>query len=392
MKPKRSIQIYYTFLQVFYWLAVGFSFSYASVYLHSRGVSNTQIGLVLASAYVLSAMLQPVIAAVIDRWEIPLAKGVVVIYGLATVLAVMLYAMPMPNILVLVVLVLVFSMINALQPSIISLSRVLEIINRPVNFGVARGIGSLVYAVVMTITGQVLQKVSPLFLPLTYAAVMAASFVLLIVFRPIMSGRLQIRTASIGGFPSVREYPLFWIFLGSVLCLSIGEGFYNAFMLQMMQRVGGDNGSVGITMGVCAAIEFPAMLLYSRLSRKFGVNRLLLVAGWSWMLKALLIYLAGSPMGIYAAYLLQCACYAMYIPGSIEFVSNTLPENSFLKGQSLTVSAYTVGGVVTSFFGGMLLDSIGIQITLGLVAGIMALGAVLMSVATMQKKKSKNPA
>ena len=57
MKPKRSIQIYYTFLQVFYWLAVGFSFSYASVYLHSRGVSNTQIGLVLASAYVLSAML-----------------------------------------------------------------------------------------------------------------------------------------------------------------------------------------------------------------------------------------------------------------------------------------------------------------------------------------------
>ena len=386
MKPKKTIQLYYTLLQVFYWLAVGFSFSYASVYLHSRGVSNTQIGLVLASAYVLSAFLQPVIAAVIDRWEIPLAKGVVVLYGLATVLAVMLYGLPMPEILVLIVLVLVFSVINALQPSIISLSRVLEKINLPINFGVARGTGSLVYAIVMTITGQVLEKVSPLFLPLTYAAVMAVSFILLIAFRPIMSGRLQVRAAAAGGFPSVREYPLFWIFLGSVLCLSIGEGFYNAFMLQMMQRVGGDNGSVGITMGVCAAIEFPAMLLYSRLSKRFGVNRLLLIAGWSWMAKAILIFLAGSPLGIYAAYLLQCACYAMYIPGSIEFVGKILPDQAFLKGQSLTVSAYTLGGVVTSFFGGMLLDSIGIHITLGLVVGVMAIGAILMTVVTVKKR------
>lgn len=95
MKVKRSIQLYYTALQVLYWISVGLTFSYASVYLQSRGVANSQIGLVLAAAYVLAALLQPLIASVIDQWELPLARGAACLYGVAALLALGLYVLPL---------------------------------------------------------------------------------------------------------------------------------------------------------------------------------------------------------------------------------------------------------------------------------------------------------
>lgn len=386
MKPQKLIQFYYTILQILYWICVGLTFSYASVYLQSRGVPNGQIGLVLACAYVLSAVFQPLIAAIIDHWEIPLAKGVIAIYGMATLLAVMLYVLPLPNVLVLFILSVTFSLVSALQPSVNSLAKVLEKLQMPINFGAARGTASLIYAIVMAIMGQVLQRVSPLFLPLSYAALMMVSMVLLLVYKPLLGGRLQIRAAGAGGFPPVKEYPLFWIFLLSVVCLSMGEGFHSAFLLQIMQNVGGDSGTTGLAMGVCASVEFFAMLLFSRASRKFGVNRLMTLAAWAWIVKAFLMYAATSPLAIYGAYLLQFVTYAIYIPGSIEFVTKLLPEKSFLKGQSLTVSAYTLGCVFASVFGGLMLDSIGVHSTLGILVLIMSAGAVLMTVATMSKQ------
>ena len=388
MKPKKSMQAYFSVLQILYWVSVGLTFSYASVYLQNRGVPNGQIGLVLASAYVLSAILQPVIAAIIDHWEIPLAKGVVVIYAMATFLAIMLYVLPLPNVLVMVVMAVTFYLVSALQPSVNSLAQVLEKLHLPVNFGAARGTGSLVYAICMAIMGRVLQRVSPLFLPLSYATLMIVSIVLLLAFKPILGGRLQLRSSAAGGFPTFREFPMFWVFLLSVVCISMGEGFHSAFLLQIMQNIGGDSATTGMAMGICASIEFFAMLLYSRASKKFGVNRLLTLAAWVWIVKAFLMFAAKSPAAIYGAYVLQFLTYAIYIPGSIEFVSKLLPEKSFLKGQSLTVSAYTMGCVLASVFGGLMLDAIGVKPTLAILVGIMAAGAVFMTLATHWKKKA----
>jgi len=387
MKQKHSVQVYYTILQVLYWVAIGMTFSFASLYLQNRGVPNGQIGLVLAAAYVLAALLQPVIAAIIDRWEIPLAKGVIAIYSIATIFALALYVLPLSGLVLMVLLSVTFSLVSALQPSVNSLARVLENMGLPVNFGAARGTASLVYAICMAVTGRVLQRISPLFLPISYAVLMTFSIVLLLLYRPILDGKLQIRSANDGGFPTVREYPLFWIFLLGVVCLAMGEGFHTAFLLQIMQNIGGDSATTGLAMGVCASVEFVAMLCYSRASRKVGVNRLMIVCAWAWIVKAFLMFAANSPQAIYAAYILQFLTYAVYIPGSIEFVSTLLPERSFLKGQSLTVSAYTVGCVLASFFGGMMLDLIGVKSTLAILVGIMSAGAVFVTIAAVTRKK-----
>lgn len=388
MKQSKFVQIYYTMLHVFYWLAYGFAFMYASLYLQSRGVGNTQIGLVLAFSFACATALQPMIAVWIDRFRISVAKAVVGIYAVSVLLSIALYFVPMSELAVMIVMVAAFSLLYSLQPSIISLSQVLDNLHTPVNFGVARGVGSLAYAIVMSITGQVLQHISPLLLPLGYGSMMVLSIALLLFYRPVLGGKLQAKEKVSKGFPAVRTYPFFWMFLTSAALLAVGEGFFNSFLLQIMQNVGGNSGSVGIAMGVCSGVEFAAMLLFSRVSKRFGVNRLMVVCGFGWVLKAVLMVTAASPAALYAAFCFQFLNYALYTPGSIEFVSRILPEQYYLKGQSLTVSAYTLGNVITTFFGGMLIDTVGVRQSLTIVVVVMLLGSILMAVSAGDSKRN----
>jgi len=128
------------------------------------------------------------------------------------------------------------------------------------------------------------------------------------------------------------------------------------------------------------------MLLYSRFGKRFGENRLLIFSGWAWFAKNGLILLAHSPEAIYAAQLLQFVSYAFFIPGVVRYIAKLLPEETFLKGQSLYGSAYTAGSVIATFIGGRLLDAIGVRGTLTFAQIFSLLGAILL---TISVKKSK---
>lgn len=57
----------YTLINVTYFVAFCTIHALAAVYLLDRGFSNTEVGILLAVANILSAILQPVIAGIIDK-------------------------------------------------------------------------------------------------------------------------------------------------------------------------------------------------------------------------------------------------------------------------------------------------------------------------------------
>ncbi|MBR5966972.1 MAG: MFS transporter, partial [Lachnospiraceae bacterium] len=69
MMRKTSVNgtVRYTLLNVAYFAAFCTVHAYAAVYLISKGFSNTEVGVLLAAANIVSAILQPVIAGIIDR-------------------------------------------------------------------------------------------------------------------------------------------------------------------------------------------------------------------------------------------------------------------------------------------------------------------------------------
>lgn len=377
---KKNAQILYTAIQSLFWLTYGLMFAFAAVYLQGRDFSNSGIGIVLGCSYGLSTILQPAVASLFARKDIQVEQGMCRIYLLIIALAILLLALPLPKIGVAPVVVLIFSLESALQPSVDTLARRWSNMGYPVNYGASRGFGSLLYAGMTAGMGMLLQKISAQIIPLFYLGTMAASVLILKTIRiPQISTEKNEKTTF---YPrKIRcDNSRFMLVLIGISCLSLGHVLVDNFMLQIMQNIGGNSGNLGIAISIASLVEFPAMLMYSSLSKRFGADRLLVFSAWAWLLKNLMILLAPSPGMIYLAEIMQFASYGIYIPASIEYIAQIFPAETNLKGQSFAGSAYTVGSVIATFMGGILLDALGIGNTLKIMVGITLLGAILFSI------------
>ena len=66
MDKKKLTGAAYALLQGFYWMGLGTAIGYCAVYLQGRGYSNLQLGLVMALGYILSLLLSPALASLVD--------------------------------------------------------------------------------------------------------------------------------------------------------------------------------------------------------------------------------------------------------------------------------------------------------------------------------------
>jgi len=381
---KKNANLYFSLILGLFWMILGLMLGMVSVYLQAQGFSNSKIGLTLGCVYTLSTFLQPALAVLYDRTGKPLRQCIAVTYAVVALLTASVLFLPVSGIALTVNLIALFALQSALQSCVNSLVQTFEQAGFDVNFGAARGVGSLVYGIVIAIAGAALEKYSALHLPAVYLGLTLAMILLLTL--PKMDDRAPHRRSAqkSAGKHSGLTNPGFILLLIASGCFSLNAVVNGSFMLQIMQELGGNSAEYGLATSIAAIVEFPAMLLYSRFSKRFGENKLLMLSGWAWFVKNGLIVLARSPEAIYAAQVLQFASYAFFIPGVVRYIAKLLPEESFLKGQSLYGSAYTAGSVAATFLGGTLLDAVGVRSTLSIAQLFSLLGAVLLTASVIK--------
>lgn len=378
---RRNAQLIFTAVQALFWLTYGLMFAFASVYLLDRGFSNSAIGLILGCAYLLSVVLQPVLPRLTERLGWTAEQAVRRAYLLDALLSAALLAAPWPNKTTAVLLTVIFALASAVQPFIDTLAHRWTSRGLAVDFGVSRGISSLLYAGMTAGMGLLLERVAPGTLPAFYMGTMLISALLLALLRlpdGTDGGRIPKKRKKAGA-PLRR--PGFPVLLGGIVCLAFGHVLTDRFLLQIFQEIGGGSQSLGIAMGIAALVEFPVMLLYTRLRRRVGDRGLLVISGWAWLAKHILILLARTPGAVYGAMLLQICSYGLYIPASVQFIAVLFPGPDQLGAQALAGSAYTGGGVLATFLGGILLDAAGVRPTLAVIAAVTLAGALLFTLA-----------
>lgn len=132
----------YAFIQGLYWMNFAAIMGYSGFYLLGSGFSNTEIGIIIAIAGILSAVLQPVLASYADRPESPsLKKFLQLLLVLQLILGISLLFCK-SILLTGVVYGCGVTLLQLLTPFINSLG--MESINQGhnLNFGIARGMGS----------------------------------------------------------------------------------------------------------------------------------------------------------------------------------------------------------------------------------------------------------
>ena len=387
MKAKR-IRYMYTLIQCLYWMTAGLMFNFASAYLLDRGFSNSQIGVVLGAAYALSAVAQPLVAALFNRSGVRLSTGMACFYAVAAVLAVLVLALPLQGGALAVLIVCIFMLQATMQPSLNSLHRGYALRGVEVNFGFARGMGSAAYSVMCALVGRLLYRFSPCMLPALYLTTMLLMIACLLAFRApsftdgVSLGERRRRE------PLLRRYPRFALLLLGVSLLATVNILIDNFMLQIVQNLGGGSAQQGVVVAIAAMMELPAMVLYGRLSKRIGGGWVLCMAAWVWVVKDVLTALATSPAMLYAISLLQFASYAFYVPAAVEYVSDALSQQDFLAGQALVGTAFTLGSLAATFIGGWVLDLLGVRGALSGMQVFSIAGAVLLSVAVLRPQLS----
>ena len=390
-KPSFRWTLRYTLLNMAYFAAFCTIHAYAAVYLLANGFNNTEVGILLAVANIISAVLQPVIAAIIDRPG-PLTNRRFILISVLIILSgsLILLAAPGRKAIIFVIYVVIYMIQFAYQPVMTALCFEYQNAGCAIYYGLARGLGSASFAFTSMFIGRVVENRGVTILLWGNLVTMILSVLILFTFRKPETGTDQAdqpeapdlpgpEKGGIGAF--VRTYPAFVLFLVGTVCFFFAHNMINDFMIQIIRDLGGNETELGYANFLQAILELPVMALIGIVLKKVSSGKLLILSGVAFLIKILILVFASGMPHMYISQSFQLFAYAVFIPVSAYYVSKTMEEFDQVKGQAFITSAITIGGVFSNLISGVILDNLGIKPMLITGSIVCAIGAVITVIA-----------
>lgn len=356
--------------------------SFAAVFLLSRGFTDYEIGITLTVATALAILCQPLVAAFADRTEKIALKGIVAAMLAASALLSLLLLVTPSLVLPTAIIYVLLACIQGIEsPLVTSLS--MEHINSgvPLNFSLARGIGSFAFASLSLLLGFLVRDLGGWIVMAASSAIAVGGVVLVSTFRRPANEEARFAAngggQALGSLEFARRNPRFMGIVVSVALLFFSHVIINTYTIQIVRHVGGNSSDMGIATAIAGFLELPAMALFPLALRMIrSPAAIMKLSGLFFVLKTLVTLLAPSVAWIYAAQCFQFFAYAMFIPASVYYVNEKITGLDKVKGQAFMGVALGIAGMTGDFFGGLMLGTSGgvpFALAVGLVVSLAGL-------------------
>lgn len=366
---------YYTTMGL-YWSVIAACVSFLNVFLTGRGLGTAEIGFLTAVGNGLAAIFQPIVSKVCSRSNKNERDFLVLISMLAMTLVIMALERK-AGLAMKIEIVAAIALVLVMQPLLNSLGYFYIARSVEINYGVSRGIGSITFAVTSFVLG-ILSEINK-DLSMVMAAVLLGALILSLLAQKPISGNNVVTVFDGRAQKQKIQNSKFVIFLLAVGMLFTFYNVTNVYLLQIAKRIGGDAKTVGTAFAVAALFEFPIMFMFNRLKEKFKSRSMLIFSGIFFLLKGILTYIATSPSTLIAIQVTQLFGFALFTPCSVDFINDIMSDEKKITGQGFLASAITMGGVIGSVAGGVLIESTGVLNTL-IISNIICLIAILLIV------------
>ena len=387
----------YAFLNIAYFAAFCTVHACAAVFLMARGFTNTQVGILLATANITSALFQPFIADVIDKKGWLTNRRFILISCMVILAGSLLLRFISDNKAVIFIIYALIYMIQfAYQPVMTALCFEYQKKGCGIVYGLARGLGSAGFAVTSAFIGRAVEVSGADLLPTVTAIIMAVSLVAVFFYKPSdnaasegdsESGAITEKAHSrITDF--FRTYPAFMLFVLATICFFFAHNMINDFMIQIIRHLGGGETELGYSNFLQAILELPVMALIGFVLRKVSPAKLLVFSGAAFFVKILILIFAQNMVWMFVSQSFQLFAYAVFIPAGAYYVSHTMAENDQVKGQAYVTSAITIGGVFSNLISGVILDNLGMSPML-ITGTVVCFVGVLISFAALRSPARK---
>jgi MFS family permease len=345
------------------------------VYLRSRGLSYSSIGLLVTVTSLLSSFLQPVFGAAADKYR--RRKVIVSISLLARSLAYLILMLSTDVMSMLVWYVVAGLFLAGFMPLAQSMIADLSENDRlGISMGRYRLFGSMGWAAACVMTGLLARNNLWNIFPIGLAFSTLSSLISL--FLPEVEGVKRSRyenTRSRGGM-SVK---LAAFFTTSILLSGIGIGATSSFLTISLSQLGSDPLFMGIVIAIGALLEVPAMYLGGRLSDCIG-GLPVLVLGEVGL--GMVYWLYGTVTNLYSYLLIQGVrgiLYALFAVSGMAISSGlggSRRRGLYAGFYNLSLQLGTASG---PYLGGLVSDYRGLWAMFALSSALSGVSAMLLT-------------
>ena len=371
--------------------AVAAYFPYIAVYYRSIGLSLPEIGLIAALNAAVAVVAAPVWGAIVDRARD--VRGPLAVAGLWSAAAATWLAITREPILVAVAVAILAAGSAGLGPMLDS--RTIEIVgsNRD-RYGRARAFGSLAFTIGALGVGLLIGQTGPQGLFLVYVPGLVLTGVIAYVLLGAPDHSRPGRRVLTTGFGSgllglVRDPTLLLFFVGSVL-IWIAVSAVHTFLSVHLVQLGASSALVGLVWTPGALVEVPLMLAFPLLVRRLGAERLLVLGGLAFALRAVGWALTPDPLLFVVIAPLGGIGFALFYVGTVTYVSRAVPPSVQATAQGLfSGTAFSIGTILGSIIGGQLAAALTIPGMFMISAIGTAVGAGIVLWATEARKAGR---
>ena len=158
----------------------------------------------------------------------------------------------------------------------------------PINYSLARGIASAAFALYTYLAGYLAEWRTDALLWCYIAASLGLLLVSLSFAPKKTASSVDVAPAS-GTIALLKSHPyLIPFLLGIILTFSM-HNYLNAYMLSIVEVIGGGTIEMSIAIALAALFEIPSMAGFSLLERKFRLEPLLLISFSAFVIKHLML-------------------------------------------------------------------------------------------------------
>ena len=158
----------------------------------------------------------------------------------------------------------------------------------------------------------------------------------------------------------LKRYPSFVVVLLGCILIFMSHSLINSFNYQIAMAKGGGSGEMGNAMTISAVSELPTMFLFGYLLKKKSSVFWLRLSGLFFVLKSIGTFLAFNIPTYYAVQPFQMFGWALINVACVYYVDGIMEPQDSIKGQAYMAMTITAGNVMSSLFGGWLIDAAGV--------------------------------
>ena len=371
--------------------AVAAYFPYIAVYFRSIGLDLPAIGLLAALNAGVAVVAAPAWGALVDRTRD--VRGPLLVAGLWSAAAGIWLAVTREPLLVGIAVVTLAAGSAGLGPMLDS--RTIQIVGKNRDrYGRARAFGSLAFTIGALGVGILIGQTGPQGMFLVYVP----GLFLTGVVAYVLLGSPDRGTGPTGRFTAsfasglsdlVRDPTLLLFFIGSVL-LWIAVSAVHTFLSVHLVQLGASSALVGLVWTPGALVEVPLMLAFPLLVRRIGSERLLVLGGLAFAVRAGLWALTSDPLLFVAIAPLGGIGFALFYVGTVTYVSRAVPPSVQATAQGLfSGTAFSIGSILGAILGGQVAAAITIPGLFAVSAAVTAAGAGIVLWATEARKTAR---